>query len=168
MKRMEVTEKIIGENSFYIKPFSAFTSANLSAELAATLAPILGSLGSLIGIIAEDNEDVMNMDITEAVPGLVTAISTLSGEKIEGMMMKLLVDKKNISVEGPETDGRTVLLTKDLADEIFCTELQDMYLLCFEVIRLNFGGFFKKLGLQFGNPTQETQTETRSTKNTAI
>lgn len=168
MKRMEVTEKIIGENSFYIKPFSAFTSANLSAELAATLAPILGSLGSLIGIIAEDNEDVMNMDITEAVPGLVTAISTLSGEKIEGMMMKLLVEKKNISVEGPETDGRTVLLTKDLADEIFCTELQDMYLLCFEVIRLNFGGFFKKLGLQFGNLTQETQTETRSMRNTAI
>ena len=37
MKQMEVTEKQIGESTFYIKPFPAFTAVNISGELAAIL-----------------------------------------------------------------------------------------------------------------------------------
>ena len=44
MKRLETTEKIIGENTFYIRPFAAFTAASIGSELAALLAPILSNI----------------------------------------------------------------------------------------------------------------------------
>ena len=60
-------------------------------------------------------------------------------------------------------------LTDDLADEVFCGEIQDMFLLCFHVIKLNFNGFFKRLGTRSGKEggaeeeeTEEGQKETTS------
>ena len=41
MRRMQTIEKVIGENTFYIRPFGAFAAANISGELAALLSPIL-------------------------------------------------------------------------------------------------------------------------------
>ena len=43
------------------------------------------------------------------------------------------------------------MLTEDLANEVFCEDVQDMFLLAFEVIRTNYNGFFKKLGGRFGS-----------------
>ena len=148
MKQMEVTEKRIGENAFYIKPFPAFTSANLSGELISLLAPVLGSLAPLFGT---DEGSVMDVELGEALPSLSRAFSTLSGDKFERMMKRLLIESKNISIEGGVTEGEVKLLTFDLANEVFCGEILEMYMLCFEVIKLNFGGFFKKLGTQSGS-----------------
>lgn len=74
------------------------------------------------------------MDIEEAMPAISSALSTISGDKVERMMRRLLIDQQNISVQGEDTDGNTVILDKDLADEVFCGELQDMFILCYEVI----------------------------------
>ena len=41
-------------------------------------------------------------------------------------------------------------MTEDLADEIFCGDTQDMFILAFDVIQANYSGFFKRLGGQFG------------------
>lgn len=176
MKRMEATEKVIDGNVFYIRPFGAFTAANISGELSAVVAPILGTLGPLIGEIKPEMEDgtdstktmeekaenaaadILNMDIEEAMPVLTSAFSSISGDKFEHLMKRLLVDYQNISVEGEATDGTTKILNKDLADEIFCGELQDMVILCFEVIKVNFGGFFKKLANRSGKQRAGTQT----------
>ena len=94
MKRMERTEKVIGENTFYIVPFAAFTATNISAELSAVLSPMLGSMGAMIGNIdaeaamraasqpsfnagneAEEDRgvtasDIMNMDMEKVLPAL--------------------------------------------------------------------------------------------------
>ena len=133
MKRMEVTEKTIGENKFYLTPFPAFAAVNISGELAATLTPILGGLAS-----------------------------GRSGATLERLMRKLLTESGNISVEGPITEGEVMVLSKDLADEVFCGDVQDMFILAFEVIRLNFNGFFKKIGALFGSQEQD-QKETPTT-----
>ena len=37
MKQMEVTEKKIGDNTFYIKPFPAFVAVNISGDLASVV-----------------------------------------------------------------------------------------------------------------------------------
>lgn len=169
MKRLEVTEKVIGENTFYIKPFPAFTSANISGELSAALLPVLGSLVPMLGgasVGADGSVDVMNMDLELAAPALTSAFTSLSGDKVESLMRKLLIDNKNVSVEGEATEGRVQILNYDLANEVFCGELQDMFILCVEVIKINFGGFFKKLGVQFGNLHTTTQEETPSTEDT--
>ena len=83
---------------------------------------------------------------------------------MEKLMRKLLLGG-NIVVEliVENTGEREAQrLTADLADEVFCGEIQDMFLLCFYVIKLNFNGFFKKLGAQSGKGvgTEEEQAET--------
>lgn len=174
MKQMNVTVKEIGDAVFYIKPFPAFTSANIAGELTKLLTPILGALVAIFtggdkeeegGTGAEDKADVdvMDTDIEAAIPSLVTAMSTLDGEKVEDMMKKLLVKYKNISVECELTQGAAKVLTMELANEIFCGEIQDMFILCFEVAKVNFGGFFKKLGGRFGNLVEVIQKATPST-----
>lgn len=175
MKRMETTEKVIGENTFYIRPFSAFTAANISAELTSVLSPMVGSVGAMIGKVdassAEDSVDlvdIMNLDIEKALPALAAAFGSLSGDRMEKLMLRLLVDNKNIAVEGEATDGRTVQMSKDLADEVFCGEVQDMFILCYEVIKVNYGNFFKKLVARFGRQQADTETEAASLDATVI
>lgn len=179
MKRMETTEKVIGENTFYIRPFSAFTAANISAELTSVLSPMIGSVGVLIGKVdasgaedsgAEDSfdlADIMNLDMEKALPALAAAFGSLSGDRMEKLMLRLLVDNKNIAVEGEATDGRTVQMSKDLADEVFCGEVQDMFILCYEVIKVNYGNFFKKLVARFGRQQADTEMEATSSDATA-
>ena len=157
MKQMEVIEKKIGENMFYLRAFPAFTAANISGELAAMITPMLSGIAPLVEDATkpvgegEKDFDIMDVDIEKALPAVSNAFSSLSGDKFEKMMKKLLIEHKNIPVEGEVTDGETKILTYDLANEVFCGELQDMYALCFEVIRINFGGFFKKIGARFGD-----------------
>ena len=167
MKRMETTEKVIGENTFYIRPFAAFTAANISGEVIAVLSPVPGGLAPLFGNMekgeakkAEKGEsaaaaNLMDMDIEEALPSSTDALGNISGDKVEHLMKRLLVDTGNISVEGPDTDGSVKVLDRDLADEVFCGEIQDMLILCFEVIKLNFKGFFKKLGARSGSLAEQ-------------
>lgn len=177
MKQMEVTTKEIGQATFYIKPFPAFVAANISGELTKLLTPIIGGVVKILGgdENGKDNKnqeatavaanDILNKDIEQYIPSLVDAVSTLDGDKIESMMKKLLINHRNITVECEETNGIAKPLTYDLANEVFCNELQDMYLLCWEVIRLNFSGFFKKLGVRFGSLPEGIQTKIPSIQN---
>ena len=168
MKQMEVTEKKIGESTFYIKPFPAFVSANISGELAALITPMLSGLAPLVGGLGNDEEgfDIGKVNIEDAMPAVSNAFAGLSGDKFEKLMKKLLIDHKNVSVECEATNGEVKPLTYELANEVFCMEIEDMYILCFEVIRLNFGGFFKKLGARFGNLQAIVQRVAPSTANT--
>ena len=100
---------------------------------------------------------LMDMDIEEALPSITDALGNISGDKVEHLMKRLLVDTGNISVEGPDTDGSVKVLDRDLADEVFCGEIQDMVILCYEVIKLNFRGFFKKLGARSGSLAERLQ-----------
>ena len=76
-----------------------------------------------------------------------------SGSKVESMMKKLLIAHKNVVVELPVMDEDDVetgeysqeILDMDIVNEIFCGDVQNMFILAFYVIRLNFNGFFKRL-----------------------
>lgn len=50
LKQMETKKVIVGENSFYIKPFPAFKAANLTGELASVLSPLIGAIAPLVGM----------------------------------------------------------------------------------------------------------------------
>ena len=106
----------------------------------------------------------MDVQVEDALPAVTQAFSSISGDKFERLMKKLLIDHKNISVEGESTEGEPKLLTLDLANEVFCGEVQDMYILCFEVIRLNFKGFFSKISTQFGDLTSLVQKKVQGTQ----
>lgn len=173
MKRTEAVQVVIGDYSFYITRFAAFTAANLSGELATMISPMIAALAPLVGAARESTtgdavQTVMNMEIEEVMPSVSTAFSSISGDKFERLMRKLLVDYQNIAVEGEITEGKTVRMNMDLANEIFCGCIEDMYRLCWEVIKLNFGGFFKKLGVRFGGQQTDTDQKTPTLANGEI
>lgn len=155
MKQTEPKEVTVGGMKFYICPLPAFKAANLTGELAGVITPMIAGLAPLF-IGNEENEDVdlMDIDIEKAAPNIADAFSGLSGDKVESLLKKLLIQGKNITVELEDENGNgeaeLTRLTEDVVNEIFCGDVQDVFILAFEVIRLNFNGFFKKAGNLFG------------------
>ena len=144
-------EREIDGNIFYVRPFPAFTAANISGELAAIITPLLASLAPVAlssNANSGEEKNFMDMDAAEAAPMLAKGLESLSGDKVEAILRKLLTKHGNISVE--QHGGDMQKLTDDLANEMFCGNAQDMFILAFEVIKVNFSGFFKKVGGQFG------------------
>jgi len=166
MKQLESRTVTVGDNTFYVRPFPAFKAANITGQLATLITPVIGGLLPLLETVGGDKK-LMDMNMDDAAPAISGAFSSLSGDKLEHLLRELLIANKNVSVDDPNT-GKTVLLTEDTTNEIFCTDTQDMFLLAFEVIKLNFSGFFKKLGDQFGSAFDALKTKLApSTENTA-
>lgn len=156
MKVHEPKKVEIGGVTFYIWPFKAFVAANISGDLAGFLLPLVGALAPFIGTKGADGQEksLLDVDAEAAAPAIADAFNALSGDRLEAMLKKLLIRQQNITMDHPETK-ETVRLTEDLADEVFCGEPQDMFILAFEVIRFNFNGFFSKLGSQFGGAVEK-------------
>jgi hypothetical protein len=154
MKQMEPREVTVGENTFYIRPLPAFKAANLTGELAALVLPLISGLAPLLSVIDSEKEGngLMDLNVEDAAPAIAGAFSSLSGDKLEAILKHLLISGKNIAVEVPGEKAK--VLTEDLANEVFCTDVQDMFILGFEVIRTNYNGFFKKLGDRFGKAAE--------------
>jgi hypothetical protein len=144
-------EKIIGGNTFKIRPFPAFIAANISGELGGVLAPVLAGA---IPLVTGGKTDMMSLDISS----FSGALSSLSGDKVESLLKKLLIQHGNISVV-PAGESEAERLDSDLANEIFCGSAQDMFILAYEVVGANFAGFFEKLGRRFGDLKATPATE---------
>lgn len=152
MKQLEPRTVTVGENKFYIRPLPAFKAANLTGELAALVLPLISGLAPLLDKVDSSKEGggLMDLDIADAAPAISGAFSAISGDKLEAILKHLLIAGKNIAFETPD-DSKARVLTEDIANELFCEDVQDMFLLAFEVIRTNYNGFFKKLGGRFGS-----------------
>lgn len=159
LRQMEPMKVKVGGYNFYITPFPAFKAANITGELASVLAPILGVLAPLVDggsqkgeMNGEDSDsgNLMDIDAGKAAEAMANC-SAISGDKLEKLMQKLLLGG-HIAVEAPDQNGEVEAqrLDKDLANELFCGEVQDMFVLCFHVIRLNFNGFFKRFATRSG------------------
>lgn len=153
-KMMQPTEEKIGGNTFYIYPLPAFTAANLSADVISLLAPLVGGIAGAFASISQDdktgeNKSLMDMDVSEAVPYIARAFSSLSADKTEQLLRNLLMNK-NVVVKqegSPDAD----YLTEDKCNEIFCGNVQNMFVLAFYVIKVNYGDFFESLGSRSGS-----------------
>lgn len=153
LKQVEPVTRKIGDTTFYITPFPAFRAANLSAELASVLAPLSGVVAAVMSGSKDasgENFNLMDLDVRKVVEGMSGA-ADLNGDKLESLMKKLLLGghiRAEVENERGEKDLET--LDMDLANELFCGEIQDMYALCVHVIQLNYNGFFKRLSAQSG------------------
>lgn len=175
LRQTEPKKETIGDYNFYIKPFPAMVAANLTGDLASLLTPVLAALLPLVGNDngneegGESDGGLMDIDVDQAAASMAKSMDGFSGKKVEAMMRKLLVTYKNIAVEIPELDEDGLetgeyeqeILDMDLVNEIFCGEVQDMFILAFFVIRLNFNGFFKKLAGRFGKAGEALAKKTR-------
>lgn len=169
LRQTESKKETIGDYNFYIKPFPAMVAANLTGDLASLLTPILAALLPLVGNNEDADGGLMDIDVDQAAASMAKSMEGFSGQRVESMMKKLLVAHKNVVVELPQLDEDGVetgefeqeILDMDLANELFCGEVQDMFVLAFYVIRLNFNGFFKKLADRFGKVGEALVKKTR-------
>lgn len=148
----------VGDMEFYIRPFPAFKAANITGELASVLAPLLSALAPLVSQSSKKEnqeketleESFLDLDAGKAAEAMANCTS-IDGVQIEKLMKKLLLGG-HIAVELEDENGdmEEEKLTQELADEIFCGNIQHMFVLCFHVIKLNFRGFFEKLPVLSG------------------
>lgn len=136
----------ISDMEFAIYPFPAFKAANLSGEIMALLLPMMAAL---IPMITKE-ENVLDTDMENAASAIAGAFNSLSGDKVEQLLKKLLTDHGNIATEIEDEEGHTkqVRLTEKLINEyaLFSGDIQDMFILAFHVLKVNYAGFFSKIG----------------------
>ena len=152
MKLQDATEVVVNENHFYVRPFPAFRAANISGEVIKVIIPIIGSV--LPFVSTSGDTSVLDTDLATIAPEITKAFESLSGDAVEKLLRDLLVKGNNIAVD---FNGETKPLTEDLVNELFCGDVQDMYILAFHVIKINYGGFFGKLGTQSGKVAELAQ-----------
>ena len=78
MKRLTPVTKEIGEYTFYIRPFSAFTAANMTGDLANVATPILAALAPLVvkAVGAPDGK-VLDTDVADMAPSMPVSYTHL-------------------------------------------------------------------------------------------
>ena len=135
LRQMVVEPVEIAGVKYYILPFPAFKSANVSGELASVLGPVLGVFTPLLG----EQKNIMDVDANKAASAMANV--QISGSNIERLMRQLLLGGHiSFEIEGESAEE----LTEDAVNELFCGDVQNMFVLCFHVIKLNFNGFFKR------------------------
>lgn len=144
VKMMQPTELPLGKNTFYIYPLPAFTAANLSTEVIGLLSPLIGGIAGIFKDIEKENTSLMDMDVNDAAPYIAGAFSSLSADKTEALLRKLLLSEKVAVL--PEGYSEAFYLTEDTCNEIFCGRTQDMFVLAFYVIKENYKDFFENIG----------------------
>lgn len=80
IKQIEPNRVSLCGVDFAIYPFGAMKAANLSGELGKFLGPIVAGCLPLIG---SNDDDVLSMDLKDAMPLITGAFSTLDGDTIE-------------------------------------------------------------------------------------
>ena len=155
LKQIEPKQVTIDGRDYWITPFPAFKAGNLSGELASVIAPLFAAIIPVIKTMKNGlNTDLADIDLATAS----TALQKVSGDQIESTMRKLLLGG-HIATKLEDDNGRltAVRLDEDIVNELFCGDVMGMYALCYQVIAINFNGFFKKAASLSG---QESASET--------
>lgn len=147
VRMMEPAVRTIGSNTFYIYPLPAFDAANLSGEVFSVMVPILSSMLSAVGG-SSGLQNMADMEISEMAPHIVGAFSSISGDKVESLLKKLLLGG-NVGVL-QEGRSEALILNEDLSNEVFCGNIQDMFILAFYVMKENYKDFLSRYGILFG------------------
>lgn len=154
LRRREV---LISGTSFYIAPFPVFSAARISAQLTKVFSPVLGGLVALLG--GDDDEDMSDEEnAMKAMPTFTSAMEGLSPAEFEKLARELLVNNRNIAYRSQGMQEAEVL-TEDGVNALFAGNVQDMYILAFNVVKINFSGFFEKARTLSGNPKAAAMME---------
>lgn len=185
LKRAEKTKYTIGDYDFFVSKFGAFKSANLSGELVRLFTPVIASVAPTVAMLlggddsknsdddSKDSKSIFDKDLGDLAPALTPALSgafdKLTGNQLEYIMRQLLIDEKNISfvAKGCMDANEVKIMSWEDADEIFCGDIQDMYMLAIKVIQLNYKGFFTKIAARYGLDLEKVGAAMMESRNMA-
>lgn len=143
-------EKEIGGVTFYIRPFGALTAANISGDLASVASPLITAIAPLL--MDDDIDKKSDEEVGREIASQATKLEGLDGAKVEKLVRKLLLQFQNIIVDVTTDDGNDdqEIMDEDMMNQIFMGHVQDMFILCWYVVEVNFQGFFGNSQLQSG------------------
>lgn len=150
---LKKNEVHVGGATFYVAPFPVFTSARITAMLAKVVSPVIGSIIVLLGGDEEEEEGdgvLVTSDLDSAMQAFASAMGTLNPADFERLMRELLVNSRNI-VWANEENREGEILTEDDLNALFAGDVQNMYILAYNVLKTNFRGFFEKFKSPSGN-----------------
>ena len=162
MKQIDPKIVKLSMAEFAIYPFGAMYAANLSAELGKFIGPVIVGILPAIAGGDEENGDAggISIDLNKSMPLIGSAFASLDGDTLEVLLKKLLVNRGNVSCMYYDENGnmRQEGLKTELIDELFCQNVEELYRLAFEVINVNYSGFFTKFLTQSGSPEKTVMT----------
>lgn len=146
LANVDVKEKEIGGNTYYVRPFAPFKSLELLGDLQAV---ITSSFGSAVGTQGEGEEDggksitsmlEQNIDVGAIIAGI--------GKNLKGPALvsfaNRIIDKEYVSIKR-STDESPVKFDKNISDNVFSGRLTSMFALMHFVLEVNYADFFENI-----------------------
>lgn len=138
---MEIKEKQIGENTYYVRAMNPFESLKLLGDLQKVVTTSLGNA-------AEGDGNFLDREVN------MGAIVAGIGNKLDGETLMMFADRlikpEYVSVRAAG-EAEPTRLNKIKAEELFTGKIKDMIALMFFVIEVNYSDFFDLAQNAFGN-----------------
>lgn len=131
---------------FYIRPMDPFVAMTLLGDMIKVASPILGAVTTVVtGKKDAKLTDLLDADIS-AVFGSVA--QNIDGDTLSSLVKRILNGQYiSVRIEDHEPER----LNAELNAMIFTGNVQDMFLLVAEVLKINYGGFTKLFDSLSGN-----------------
>jgi len=129
---------IIGDKEYGVSKLGAFEANGIILKLQKLILPVIGE-------VAGGGSNVMNMDISKA-------FQIISQQLDESVMTDIILPTFKLAQVASITDNIKIDSSVNI-NKVFIDAdgLADFYVLVFEVLKYNYGGFFQKMLAHFGD-----------------
>lgn len=143
--RTEVKLKTVNDAVFHVQCFDPFTSLRVLGDLQRVLSPIVGSMVGSANATNVETINILSKSIGNICKGLHDYVDGETLVKLVEMLVR--EDYISVSIEG----GSPKRLSKDLVNLVFNGNPAGVLELAYEVVKVNYGGFFTIFNTLFGN-----------------
>ena len=142
--RTEIQLKTVNDVVFHVQCFDPFTALRVLGDLQRVLSPIVGSMVGSANATDVESINILSKSISNICNGLHDYVDGETLVKLIEMLVR--EDYISVSIEG----GTPKRLSKDLVNLVFNGNPGGVLELAYEVVKVNYGGFFTIFKNLFG------------------
>ena len=142
--RTEIKLKTVNDVVFHVQCFDPFTALRVLGDLQRVLSPIVGSMVGSANAADVESINILSKSISNICNGLHEYVDGETLVKLIEMLVR--EDYISVSIEG----GTPKRLSKDLVNLVFNGNPGGVLELAYEVVKVNYGGFFTIFSTLFG------------------
>lgn len=142
--RTEIKLKTVNDVVFHVQCFDPFTALRVLGDLQRVLSPIVGSMVGSANATDVESINILSKSIGNICKGLHEYVDGDTLVKLIEMLVR--EDYISVSIEG----GTPKRLSKDLVNLVFNGNPGGVLELAYEVVKVNYGGFFTIFKTLFG------------------
>ena len=143
--RTDIKLKTVNDVVFHVQCFDPFTALRVLGDLQRVLSPIVGSMVGSANATDVESINILSKSISNICNGLHEYVDGDTLVKLIEMLVR--EDYISVSIEG----GTPKRLSKDLVNLVFNGNPGGVLELAYEVVKVNYGGFFTIFSTLFGS-----------------